>query len=80
MGIFGTCFLSFLQENKIILLEAKTRIKSIWDFCVFFALSKEKEVKQMKLQNFSEWSRFGAISLSTDLNHSSVLGVKELRE
>ena len=29
MGIFGICFLSFLQENKIILLEANTRIKSI---------------------------------------------------
>jgi len=71
--------LSFLQEIKHLLGE-KTRIKSIWDFCVFFALSKEKEVKQMKLQNFSEWSRFGAIGLSADLICSSVLGVKELRE
>lgn len=41
---------------------------------VFFCF--RKEVKQRKMQNFSEWSRFGAIGLSSDLIHSSVLGVK----
>ena len=30
----------------------------------------------MKLKNFIEWSKFATISLSTDLIHSSVLGVK----